>query len=92
MERVQFEKNADEYAPGVVRHSVITRLVVKLHLAKDNKSADRVMIIIAVIASLAAIFIYTHYVFGYNPFAKKVTPDYSNLPPDVQKILQPSSK
>jgi len=56
------------------RQTILVRLVMKLGLAKDARSADLVFVVVAILAIILAGWIYLYYVAGYNPSASKVAP------------------
>ena len=72
MADVQFEEQNDSYysqRAQAQKQTVLTGLVIKLGLAKDQKGANVVFAVITVLSLVLAVWVYLYYVAGYNPFA-----------------------
>ena len=75
MADVEFEEQQDVFYSPVakkVRQTKLISLAIKLGLAKDERSANFLFAIIAVVSIVATVFVCFYFILGYNPFAGNV--------------------
>lgn len=67
-------------------------LVVKIGLARDLRGSNIVLIIFAVLCTLAAVGIYAHYVVGWNPFVKQQLVNQEEIQRLIRQDLDQATK
>jgi hypothetical protein len=90
MEGVEFDEPQQGYSFGGQRTNepklgTVTRFFIKLGLAKDQRGADKIMIIVSIISLLLmTYFLISTYAPNLLSFSK---PNQSTLPPELQQRL-----
>ncbi len=69
-QQVRFEEEQPFTRPSLNKEkkSFLVSLVIKLHLAKDNSGAQKVLLVVAIIAIVAAVWLF------FSTFLSPVTP------------------